>query len=201
MKFVFSIIIFTLSLTSTSLLATDNEAGANVQPDNLFPRVLLETSVGKVVVELDRNRAPITSNNFLTYVISGHYDQTIFHRVIKDFVVQGGGYDGFYSERPLDKSIFNESGNGLKNKLYTLAMARDEDPHSATSQFYINMADNAGLDPGKDWGYTVFGLVMEGEEVLDLISGAQTHTHPQLGWEDVPKTIITLKKASVIAEE
>jgi len=182
-------------------LSAAGQEGKNIQPDNLFPRVQFETAVGKVIVELDRTRAPITSDNFLAYVASGSYDNTIFHRVIKDFVVQGGGYDVHYAERQTRAPIYNESGNGLKNQLYTIAMARDKKPHTATNQFYFNVGDNPGLDPGKDWGYTVFGMVMEGSDVLDLIAGAQTHVHPELGWEDVPVKEILLKKATILPAE
>ena len=193
-----AILAFTFIQFSNIVCAGESK---EIQPDNLFPRVKLETAVGNVVVELDRTRAPITVNNFLAYVAAGTYDNTIFHRVIKDFVVQGGGYDLFYAERKQRPPIYNESGNGLKNELYTIAMAREKDPHSATSQFYFNVGDNPGLDPGKGWGYTVFGMVMEGSDVLDLIAGAQTHVHPELDWEDVPKKEILLKKATILPEE
>ncbi|TQV89102.1 peptidyl-prolyl cis-trans isomerase [Aliikangiella coralliicola] len=181
--------------------ANKKQNGADVQPDNLFPRVLLETAVGKVLIELDRDRAPITVNNFLAYVVAGSYDGTVFHRVVRDFVVQGGGYDILYNPRDQREPIFNESGNGLKNEMYSIAMARESDPHSATNQFYFNMADNESLNPGKDWGYTVFGMVMEGGEVLDLIARAQTHTNPELGWDEVPIKQIVLKKATLLKEE
>ena len=174
------------------------KSGAEIQPDNLFPRVQIETAAGKIIVELDRSRAPITTNNFLAYVAAGHYDNTIFHRVIADFVVQGGGYESDFTERKLRDPIYNESGNGLKNEIYTIAMARDNDPHSAASQFYFNMADNTNLDPGKNWGYTVFGLVMEGNEILDSIAKAQTHFNTEVGWEDVPVKPILLKKANIL---
>lgn len=175
--------------------------GQKVQPDNLFPQVKIETQFGNIIVELDRHRAPITANNFLGYVISGTYDGTIFHRVVKDFVVQGGGYDILYNPKKQSKPIYNESGNGLKNKSYTIAMAREADPHSATNQFYFNLSDNNTLDPGRDWGYAVFGTLMQGEEVLDLISSAVTHTSPELGWDEVPKNTIIIKKISVLVEE
>ncbi|TQV74145.1 peptidyl-prolyl cis-trans isomerase [Aliikangiella marina] len=178
-----------------------NKVGENIQPDNLFPKIKFETAGGTIIVELDRIKAPITVNNFLAYASKGTYDNTIFHRVVKDFVVQGGGYDLFYAEREQLPPIYNESGNGLKNQLYTIAMAREKEPHSATSQFYFNMGDNPGLDPGKDWGYTVFGVVMEGTEVLDAISNTQTHVHPELGWEDVPVKEVLLKKVTIMPEE
>ncbi|WP_444995644.1 peptidylprolyl isomerase [Aliikangiella sp. IMCC44359] len=189
---------FYFTLFSNLVLANNGE---KIQPDNLFPRVSFETPVGKILVELDRSRAPITVNNFLTYAASGAYDGTIFHRVVADFVIQGGGYDVSYQPREQKAPIFNESGNGLKNELHTIAMARENPPHSATNQFYFNMADNESLDPGKGWGYTVFGVVVEGSEILDLIGKAQTHVKPGLGWEDVPVRPIVLKKVTILAEE
>lgn len=176
------------------------QPGADILPNELFPVVELQTTTGKIKVELDRMRAPITVNNFLFYVKSGSYDGTIFHRVEKDFVIQGGGYDAAYKERDRVASIFNESGNGLKNEMFTIAMARDDDPHSAERQFYFNLADNEGLDPGKTWGYAVFGLVLEGEDVLLRIAETPVHTHPKLLWENVPTGFITLKKAIIISK-
>jgi peptidyl-prolyl cis-trans isomerase A (cyclophilin A) len=178
-----------------------NQSGINVQPDNLFPTVKFETNVGNIIVELDRNKAPITTNNFLTYVVTGAYDGTIFHRVVENFVVQGGGYDVLYHARKQNQPIFNESGNGLKNEAYTIAMARENNPHSATNQFYFNMQDNDSLDPGKSWGYAVFGMVMEGTDILDLINGALTHKNKELGWDEVPINKITLKAVVVLPEK
>jgi len=169
--------------------------GADIQPDNLFPVVEFQTTAGKITIELNRMKAPITVNNFLYYVVSGTYDGTIFHRVVKDFVVQGGGYNEKLQERTKQAPIYNESGNGLKNELYSIAMARDNDPHSAVRQFYFNMGDNEGLDPGKTWGYAVFGTVMEGDEVLDLIANAKTHIDDTTQWENVPIKPIFLTKA------
>ena len=176
------------------------QPGADILPNELFPIVELQTTAGKIKVELDRMRAPITVNNFLYYVKSNSYDGTIFHRVEKDFVIQGGGYDAAYKERDRIAPIFNESGNGLKNEMFTIAMARDNDPHSAERQFYFNLADNEGLDPGKTWGYAVFGEVLEGEEVLQRIAETPVHTHPKLLWENVPTGFITLKKAIIISK-
>jgi len=187
-----------ISFVVTTGYAKQLPDGAKIQPDDLFPRVKMETSVGTFVVELDRIKAPITVNNFLSYVVSGEYDMTIFHRVVPGFVVQGGGYDMNFQERYEGKPIFNESGNGLKNETYSIAMARDKDPHSAVRQFYINLADNDGLDPGKDWGYTVFGMVVEGTEVIDIIARGATTAKPELGWEDVPIKPILLKKATLL---
>lgn len=122
-------------------------AAIDIQPDSLYPQVEFDTSLGKIVVELDRTRAPITVDNFLTYVVKGEYNNTIFHRVISDFVVQGGGLNPQLEELPAGKPIVNESGNGLSNSMGTIAMARDNEPHSATRQFYFNVADNTKLDP------------------------------------------------------
>jgi peptidyl-prolyl cis-trans isomerase A (cyclophilin A) len=172
-----------------------------IQPDNLFPQVKLSTSMGEITVELDRHRAPITVNNFLAYAVSGHYDGTIFHRVIKDFVIQGGGYDVLYQPRKTLKPIFNESGNGLKNEIYSIAMAREDNPHSANNQFYFNMQGNTNLDPGKTWGYTVFGVVMQGSEVLDKINNVATDYKSPLDWQDVPVKPIVLKSVVLLDEE
>lgn len=189
-----------LGMLWMSKVAFVSADGENIQPDNYFPKVKIETNVGNIIVELDRIKTPITTNNFLAYVAAGQYDNTIFHRVIKDFVVQGGGYDILHHPREQRKPIFNESGSGLKNEAYTIAMAREENPHSATNQFYFNMQDNQSLDPGKNWGYSVFGMVIEGTETLDLMAKVLTHTEPKLGWEDFPKKQLLLKKASIIAE-
>lgn len=189
------------SLLVSPWAQANNKLGINVQPDNLFPSVRFETNIGNIVVELDRNKAPITTNNFLTYVVAGSYDGTIFHRIVKDFVVQGGGYDVLYHERKQNKAIFNESGNGLKNEAYTIAMAREAKPHSATNQFYFNMQDNDSLDPGKTWGYAVFGMVMEGTDILDLMSGAITHRNTELGWDEVPVKKIVLKQVVILPEQ
>lgn len=139
------------------------------------PRVRMQTNKGTVIIELDPNRAPLSVANFLEYVRSGHYQGTIFHRVIANFVVQGGGYDEKTAEKPTRTPVPNEAGNGLSNKRGTIAMARTGDPHSGTSQFYINLADNVTLDPQVSrWGYAVFGRVVEGMEVVDAIAGVET---------------------------
>ena len=190
------ILMVLIAVSTSSAFAKDD--GSQIQPDNYYPRVLLETSMGNIVVELDRNRAPITTNNFLRYVDKRGYEGTIFHRVIEGFVVQGGGYDKDFKELPKFPAIFNESGNGLKNQLYTIAMARSNDEHSANRQFYFNMGDNESLDPGRNWGYAVFGYVAEGNEVLDAISMVETKYDAIIGWADVPVDPILLIKASVL---
>lgn len=183
------------------LAAFCSQAGQFVQPNNLFPKVKLMTSQGDIVIELDRSRAPISVNNFLSYVKNKRYDNTLFHRLEPEFVLQGGGYDANYKPIEELKPIFNESGNGLKNQLYTVAMARLNDPHSATSQFYFNLKDNPHLDPGRTWGYAVFGYVTEGTEVIEKIRAIQTDTSVELGWPNVPVEKVLLKTAIVLPEQ
>lgn len=167
-------------------------------PDNLFPVVRLETSMGVIEVELNRMRAPVTSNNFLRYVLEGEYDGTIFHRVMPGFVVQGGGYTSEIRERTEHESIINESGNGLQNIRGSIAMARYDDPHSATNQFFFNMENNTSLDPNtRSWGYAVFGEVITGMDVLEAISDVETAYSEALNAEDVPVEQVLLIKASV----
>jgi peptidyl-prolyl cis-trans isomerase A (cyclophilin A) len=168
-------------------------------PDNLFPSIKLETSMGEIVVELNRLRAPSSVNNFLRYVLEGEYNGTIFHRVMSGFVVQGGGYTKDIEEKTLHASVCNESGNGLKNITGTIAMARYADPHTATRQFYFNMNDNASLDPNsRSWGYTVFGEVIAGMEVLEAISAVETGYSEDLDAEDVPVEVVMLIRATVV---
>lgn len=176
-------------------------AGQFIQPNNSFPKVKLMTSHGDIVVELDRSRAPISVNNFLSYVKKKRYDNTVFHRLEPEFVLQGGGFDVNYQPVEELKAIFNESGNGLKNQLYTIAMARLNDPHSATSQFYFNLQDNTHLDPGRTWGYAVFGYISEGTEVIEKIRAVQTDTSIELGWPNVPVEKVLLKTVIVLPEQ
>lgn len=181
------------------LASISANAEVDIQKDTLYPQVELDTSMGKIVVELDRTRAPLTVDNFLTYVVKGEYDNTIFHRVIAEFVVQGGGLTPKLEERPSLKPVVNESGNGLSNALGTIAMARDNDPHSATRQFYFNMGDNKKLDPSKRrWGYTVFGEVTKGMDVLEAISLMPTEHNSTLNWPDFPVKTVILKKANLL---
>ena len=197
-KYVLSIILM-LILTPVTALSVDKDCfPPEMIPDNMFPIIVLETSMGVVEVELNRMRAPITSNSFLRYVLEGEYDGTIFHRVMPGFVVQGGGYTKDIEEKTLHENVLNESGNGLKNVTGSIAMARYEDPHSATRQFYFNMNNNTSLDPSsKNWGYTVFGLVVSGMEVLEGISDVETGYSEALDAEDVPQVPVLLIKASV----
>lgn len=177
------------------------QAGQFLQADNLFPKVKLVTSHGDIVVELDRSRAPLTVNNFLSYVKKNAYNNTVFHRLIPGFVLQGGGYNPEFKAIETLKPIFNESGNGLKNQLGTIAMARLADPHSASSQFYFNLNDNTSLDPGSRWGYTVFGQVISGNEVLEKIQQVDTAVSESLGWPDVPVETVLLKMVILLPQE
>ena len=172
-----------------------------IDPDNLFPIVKLETSKGIVIVELDRIRAPLTVDNFLMYVVKGEYNNTIFHRVVSDFIVQGGGYDEHFNAKKIDGDIANESGNGLKNIIGTIAMAKENRPHTANRQFFFNTGDNKSLDPGRRWGYTVFGAIIEGQEVIDAINLVKTEYNDGMGWDDVPVEPITLIKATLLPAE
>lgn len=182
----------------TSIAYADD--GSEIQRDNMYPRVKMITNYGEIVVELDRRRAPITVNNFLRYVKKNSYDNTVFHRIVTGFVVQGGGYDLEMNPKPAYPAIINESGNGMKNEMYTISMARQDDPHTATRQFFFNIIDNASLDPGKDWGYTVFGLALEGTDVLDEMANVETHYDLKWGWPNVPVKPVVLEKVEIIPE-
>lgn len=191
-------ILLTLLLLCTSSLAT---AGQFVQPNNLFPKVKFVTSHGDIVVELDRSKAALTVNNFLSYVKKNSYNNTVFHRLEPEFVLQGGGYNSEYQPIEELKPVFNESGNGLLNKTGTIAMARLNAPHTATSQFYFNLNDNPSLDPGRRWGYAVFGNIVSGEEVIEKIRAIPTATSEELGWPNVPTEKIILKTVIVLSAD
>ncbi|GFH62888.1 MAG: peptidyl-prolyl cis-trans isomerase B (cyclophilin B) [Candidatus Desulfovibrio kirbyi] len=162
--------------------------------------VKLVTSLGDIVVRLDSRKATNTDSNFIQYVKSGHYDNTIFHRVIKGFMIQGGGFTPEMKEKPTRPPIHNEADNGLKNQKYTIAMARTDEPHSATAQFFINVSNNAFLDfRGKtpqDWGYAVFGKVISGQDVVDRI--ALVRTERKRHYSDVPVEPVIIKKAVIM---
>ncbi|MCO4320220.1 peptidylprolyl isomerase [Aliidiomarina quisquiliarum] len=160
---------------------------AELQPDNYFPRLKFVTSKGDMVVELNRMRAPLTVANFLRYVADGSYNNTHFHRVIDNFVVQGGGFTPNWTELPTYDPVVNESGNGLTNSYGTIAMARQSNPHSALRQFYFNSNDNDSLNPSpRRWGYTVFGQVIENAELLRTLAAVKTGPHAQTGYDNVP---------------
>lgn len=169
-----------------------------IDPDNLFPRVKLETSMGVILVELDRVKAPLTVDNFLTYVVTGEYNNTAFHRIVEDFIVQGGGYDESLTPKKINGNIFNESGNGLKNESGTIAMAKESRPHTANRQFFFNVVDNESLDPGLKWGYAVFGSIVEGEEVLVAMSKVPTKYDEEYFWDNVPIKPVMLIKATLL---
>ena len=172
-----------------------------VDPTNIYPKVKLDTSMGTIVVELDRVKAPITVNNFLTYVVKGEYNNTLFHRIIDDFIVQGGGYDAKFEAKKTGKNIFNESGNGLKNNTGTIAMAKENRPHTANRQFFFNLVDNNSLNPGRKWGYAVFGAIIRGDEVLEAIAKVPTDFNETIGWNDVPTKPVTLIKATLLSAD
>jgi peptidyl-prolyl cis-trans isomerase B (cyclophilin B) len=156
--------------------------------------VIITTNLGKITAELDAEKAPKTVANFLAYMQAGHYNNTIFHRVIDGFMIQGGGFEPGMKQKPADTTVENEAKNGLKNDTYTLAMARTSDPHSASAQFFINIKNNSFLDyPGQDgWGYAVFGKVTEGKEVVDAIRAVKTSRAGMFA--DVPVTDVIIEK-------
>jgi len=162
--------------------------------------VELHTSLGLVLIELDDVKAPLSTANFLSYVASGHYDGTVFHRVIKGFMIQCGGFEVGMKQKPTQEPIANEAGNGLKNQRYTLAMARTSDPHSATAQFFINANDNEFLnfkaETQSGWGYAVFGKVIGGTEVVDAIESVKTG---RKGFhDDVPNDDVVIIKVVAV---
>tara|TARA_R110002050_G_scaffold57423_3_gene128914 strand:- start:68032 stop:68613 length:582 start_codon:yes stop_codon:yes gene_type:complete len=167
---------------------------------NVLPQVKLETNYGNIVIELNAEKAPNTVANFLSYVNDGFYDGTIFHRVIKDFMIQGGGFTEEFVQKTPKAAIQNEANNGLSNVRGSIAMARTGDPHSATAQFFINTVDNNFLDfrgeSGAAWGYAVFGQVIEGMETVDAIRAVSTGN--QNGHGDVPNETVMINSASVV---
>ena len=162
--------------------------------------IKLTTNFGEIVLELFSDKAPVTAANFEEYVKSGHYDGTIFHRVINGFMIQGGGFDADMKQKDTRDPIKNEANNGVSNKTYTVAMARTMDPHSASAQFFINVADNDFLDfkseTTQGWGYAVFGQVVEGQDVVDRIKTVRTGRSG--GHQDVPAEAVVLEKAEII---
>ena len=192
MKLLLMLVCFVLAVSFGKTGVAEAEEGA--------PRVRLETNKGLIVLELDAKAAPKTVENFLAYARDGHYDGTIFHRVIKGFMIQGGGFTEEMKQKKTKTPIENEADNGLKNARGTIAMARTNDPHSATSQFFINTVDNTFLDfKGKNpqgWGYCVFGKVVEGLDVVDTIEKVSTGSKG--GHQDVPKEAIVIEKAEIV---
>ncbi|MCC2972484.1 peptidylprolyl isomerase [Massilia sp. IC2-476] len=160
--------------------------------------VRMTTNMGNITVELDADKAPKTVANFIDYVNKGHFTNTIFHRVIKDFMIQGGGFEPGMKQKATDTTVENEAKNGLKNDKYTIAMARTSAPHSASAQFFINTKDNAFLNyPGQDgWGYAVFGKVTEGQDIVDQINTVKTTRSGM--HSDVPVDPVVIEKVEVI---
>ncbi|WP_211466596.1 peptidylprolyl isomerase [Collimonas silvisoli] len=183
---------FTLALASavTAACLIGNPSVASAADK---PHVLLKTNMGDIVIELNPEKAPKTVNNFLSYVKSGHYNGTIFHRVIDNFMIQGGGMTKDMMEKPAPNKVENEAKNGLKNVPYSVAMARTADPQSAGAQFYINVNNNEFLNyPGRDgWGYAVFGQVIKGTDVVDKIKKVKT------AYQDVPTTPVIIESATL----
>jgi peptidyl-prolyl cis-trans isomerase B (cyclophilin B) len=165
-------------------------------------KVQLSTSMGSILLELNADKAPKTVENFLVYVKSGHYEGTIFHRVIEDFMIQGGGLDADMNSKTTQNLVENEADNGLNNLEGSIAMARMPDPHSASAQFFINTADNSFLDhrdkTDDGWGYCVFGKVIEGMNVVEKIE--ETTTTHRMGYQDVPEEIIVIEYANLLEE-
>ena len=164
-------------------------------------RVELQTSKGNITIELNEAKSPESARNFVAYVEAGHYDNTVFHRVIKGFMIQGGGFEPGMKQKAVRAPIRNEANNGLKNDHYTLAMARTSDPHSATAQFFINAADNDFLnfkaESASGWGYAVFGRVVAGSEVVDAIERVKTGRSGS--HDDVPLEDVVIQRATVLA--
>jgi len=183
-----------LFLTTTFSFATENTMS------DTQTKVKLTTSLGEIVIQLNSEKAPISAENFLTYVKEGFYTGTIFHRIIPGFMAQGGGFDTDFNQKTVHAPIKNEADNGLKNTRGTLAMARTPDPDSATAQFFINYKDNSFLDHTKPtsqgWGYAVFAEVVEGMDVVDAMADAATGNRG--GHQDVPKEDIIIEKAEVL---
>lgn len=197
---------FSLACATSLAMLMGNAALAATSTSNegktmsTTPRVNLQTNQGAILIELDAEKAPKTVENFLTYVKEGFYDGTVFHRVINNFMIQGGGFEVGMKQKQTHAPVENEANNGLKNNRYTLAMARTADPHSATAQFFINVADNDFLNftspTPNGWGYAVFGKVVEGTEIVDKIK--TTKTGNKGFHQDVPTEDIVIEKATVV---
>ncbi len=187
-------------LTLMLILATTLSFATENKMSEAQTKVKISTSLGEFTIQLNAEKAPISAENFITYVKEGFYDGTIFHRIIPGFMAQGGGFDADFNQKEVHASIKNEADNGLKNKRGTLAMARTADPDSATAQFFINYKDNSFLDhtspTPNGWGYAVFAEVIDGMDTLDAM--AEVSTGNQGGHQDVPKVDIVINKAEIV---
>ncbi len=192
-------LILSILLCCTPLMANATEPKKETKMTDT-PNVVLTTSLGKITIKLNAEKAPVSSANFLTYVNEGFYNGTVFHRVIKGFMAQGGGFDTAFKQKTTHDQIKNEANNGLKNTRGTLAMARTNDPNSATAQFFINYKDNSFLDhtspTASGWGYAVFGEVVEGMDVVDKMADVPTGVRG--GMPDAPQSDIVIEKAEVV---
>ena len=190
------------NIATGNQLRYDSASNFDLEVTMPAAHVLMTTTVGPMMLELDADNAPKTVENFLAYVADGFYDDTIFHRVIDNFMIQGGGFTADMQQKPTQAPIENEANNGLKNQLGTIAMARTQDPHSATAQFFINVQDNDFLnhtgESMQGWGYAVFGKVTDGEDVLDKIRAVQTGS--QAGHQDVPTEPIIIESVAIISD-
>lgn len=193
----FFLVLLTLSVAISAAHASNSNKGTSMSTN---PQVLLQTNKGNITLELDAEKAPKTVENFLNYVNSGFYNGTVFHRVIPGFMVQGGGFEAGMKQKKTEAPIENEANNGLTNDNYTVAMARTNDPHSATAQFFINVSNNDFLNhtnpTPNGWGYAVFGKVIDGADVVDAIKGVKTGNKGPHG--DVPTEDIIIESASVV---
>jgi cyclophilin family peptidyl-prolyl cis-trans isomerase len=192
---------FAFALPLAAAAAQPQARCASLLKGNAPMKVKLTTSMGPIVIQLDKEKAPVTTENFAKYVDSGHYDGTIFHRVIDGFMIQGGGFDKDMRQKPTQAPIKNEAANGLKNDKYTLAMARTGDPNSATAQFFINVKDNDFLNYSsptpQGWGYAVFGKVVEGQATVDQIAKVATGNRGM--HQNVPNEPVVIEKAECVA--
>jgi cyclophilin family peptidyl-prolyl cis-trans isomerase len=174
--------------------AADEKASAKPAAAAYSPQVQVFTSMGNFTIELNPERAPLTVPNFLAYVDSGYYTNTLIHRAVANFVIQGGGFSVDYTPKPAPLKVVNESGNGLSNVRGTVGLARTQDPHGGNAQFYVNLNDNAALDPNATrWGYAVFGRVIDGMEVVERIGNVATGGHGPLKDETPIKPVVILK--------
>jgi cyclophilin family peptidyl-prolyl cis-trans isomerase len=185
-----------LLISSGTLLAQETPPATPAAP--AASRVRFDTSMGSFTIRLETQRAPLTVENFLKYVRAGHYDGTVFHRVIRNFVAQGGGYTANFEVKATQGNVVNEAGNGLLNRRGTVGMARSEAPHSGTSQFFVNLADNPDLNPlATRWGYAVFGEIVEGMDVIDRIAHVPTGEWGPFK-QDAPLKPIVIEKVTIV---